>query len=93
MTEKKTTAPKSVKSAAEAEPIGTDTAPTNIPEAGATAINEEFTASVSPRGVVSIKQVGWVGEAQLVISAFKVPALIALLQELVSAPSEPEDDA
>lgn len=96
MTEKKTAAPKSVKSVAEAEPIAepsTDTAPVNIPEAGAIAINEEFSASVSPRGVVSIKQVGWVGDPQLVVSAFKIPALIAVLQELVSPPSAPEDDA
>lgn len=80
-------------SAAEGEPIGAqaaDTAPVVIPEAGAVAQNDEFTATVDARGIVSIKPNGWVGPAPLQVHGSKVPALRALLDELVSAPEAPE---
>lgn len=82
---------KNVKSAGEDEPLGLDTEPVRIPEPGGQAVNDEFVAIVNSRGLVSVKPVGWVGEPPLQVSAFKVPALIAVLQEL-SAASEPEDD-
>lgn len=100
MAEKKTAAPKSARStkaAAENEPVSpapedTNTGPIAIPEPGASAVNEEFTAHVSPRGVVSIKPVDWVGPAPLDVSAYKIPALIDVLQQLGQSTDAPESD-